>query len=70
MRLSDAPSDVILGELFGTDRLARHGRHLARTQTVVETHRRTTARGAIEETALTLPGTERDWEDQVIFVPF
>ena len=45
MRLTDAPSDVILGELFGTDRLARHGRHLARTQMVVETHRRTRARG-------------------------
>ena len=45
MRLTDAPSDVILGELFGTDRLARHGRHLARTQMVVETLRRTRARG-------------------------
>ncbi len=58
MRLTDAPSDVILGELFGTDRLARHGRHLARTQTVVETRRRTRARG--EGPLLTrLAATER-----------
>ena len=45
MRATDAPSDVILGELFGTDRLARHGRHLARSQEIVETPRRVRPRG-------------------------
>ncbi|CAN5166436.1 hypothetical protein BH09GEM1_BH09GEM1_23090 [soil metagenome] len=36
-RSTDAPSDIILGELFGTERLARHGRHLARSQRIVQT---------------------------------
>ena len=39
MRSTDAPSDVILGELFGTERLARHGRHLARSQRIVQAPR-------------------------------
>ncbi len=39
MRATDAPSEVILGELFGTDRLARHGRHLARQQQIVDAPR-------------------------------
>jgi len=45
MRATDAPSDVIVGELFGTDRLARHGRHLARTQRIVDIPRRLRPRG-------------------------
>ncbi|MEP6990885.1 MAG: glucoamylase family protein [bacterium] len=45
MRTADAPSDVILGELFGTDRLARHGRHLARSQKIVELPRGLRPRG-------------------------
>ena len=45
IRATDAPSDVILGELFGTDRLARHGRHLARSQEIVKTARRVRPRG-------------------------
>ena len=42
-RSADAPSDVILGELFGTERLARHGRHLARSQRIVQTARQKAA---------------------------
>ena len=45
MRATDAPSDVILGELYGTDRLARHGRHLARKQKIVEAPRSRRPRG-------------------------
>ncbi len=45
MRAADAPSDVILGEPFGTDRLARHGRHLARSQKIVELPRGLRPRG-------------------------
>ena len=45
MRATDVPSDVILGELYGTDRLGRHGRHIARTQKVVETPRGLRPRG-------------------------
>ncbi|CAN5921101.1 hypothetical protein BH11GEM2_BH11GEM2_14870 [soil metagenome] len=44
-RSTDAPSDVILGELFGTERLARHGRHLARSQRIVQTPRHVAPRG-------------------------
>ena len=45
MRVTDAPSEVILGELFGTDRLARHGRHLARRQKIVDAPRSRRPRG-------------------------
>ncbi len=45
MRVSDAPSEVILGELYGTDRLARHGRHLARRQKIVDAPRSRPPRG-------------------------
>ncbi|MEP6729733.1 MAG: hypothetical protein ABJE10_03800, partial [bacterium] len=45
MRALDAPSEVILGELFGTDRLARHGRHLARQQKIVDAPRSLRPRG-------------------------
>ncbi len=45
MRSTDAPSDIILGELFGTERLARHGRHLARSQRLVQAPRQTALRG-------------------------
>ncbi len=44
-RSTDAPSDVILGELFGTERLARHGRHLARSQRIVQAPRQHAPRG-------------------------
>jgi cyclic beta-1,2-glucan synthetase len=44
-RATDAPSDVILGELFGTERLARHGRHLARSQRIVPQPRHHAPRG-------------------------
>ena len=42
-RSTDAPGDVILGELYGTERLARHGRHLARSQRIVQTARQQAA---------------------------
>ncbi|MEP6618145.1 MAG: glucoamylase family protein [bacterium] len=42
---TDAPSEVILGELFGSDRLARHGRRLARKQKIVEVQRGPRPRG-------------------------
>ena len=45
VRATDTPGDVILGELFGTDRLARHGRHLAKTQRIVDAPRRRRPRG-------------------------
>ncbi|MDQ2666331.1 MAG: carbohydrate-binding protein [Gemmatimonadota bacterium] len=45
MRSTDAPSDIILGELFGTERLARHGRHLARSQRLVQAPRHQGLRG-------------------------
>jgi cyclic beta-1,2-glucan synthetase len=45
LRATDAPGDVILGELFGTDRLARHGRHLARSQRIVDVPRSIRPRG-------------------------
>ncbi len=35
----NAPSEMILGELYGSDRLARHSRHLARKQKIIA-HRR------------------------------
>ena len=58
MRASDAPSDVIVGELFGTDRLARHGRHLARTQRIIAIPRRVRLRGK-GPLLLRLAATER-----------
>ncbi len=45
MRATDATSEVILGELYGTDRLARHGRHLARKQKIVDAPRSRRPRG-------------------------
>ncbi|MES2177685.1 MAG: glucoamylase family protein [Gemmatimonadota bacterium] len=45
LRATDAPSEVILGELYGTERLARHGRHLARSQRIVATTTRRRPRG-------------------------
>ena len=45
IRATDATSEVILGELYGTDRLARHGRHLARKQKIVDAPRSRRARG-------------------------
>ncbi len=45
MRATDTPGDAILGELYGTDRLGRHGRHIARTQKVVDTPRSLRPRG-------------------------
>ena len=44
-QVTDGPNEVILGELFGSDRLARHGRRLARTQKVVELPRGRRPRG-------------------------
>ena len=45
LQTMDAPSELILGELFGSDRLARHFRRLARKQKVVELPRQRRPRG-------------------------